>query len=165
MLLCQKLIFVAAVYDCRGICAPFGGRRQPLQLQRLDSIAEILLAEIQVVRVPIMHPWDFVTRRVGHEVEKEGVFIHHSRIGVEFRHLMGLVEFALRVALVDDVTHDLLVTAMVPEIRRAFFQREAIRILQDLLGPWRVLKTEDASIVRGNSFRKIFTDMERLWAR
>ena len=88
---------------------------------------------MEVVRVPIMHPWDFVTGRVSHEVQEKGVLVHHSRVGIEFDHLMGFVEFAMRVALQDDVAHDLLVTAMVPEIRRAFFQREAIRILQDLL--------------------------------
>ncbi len=71
-----------------------------------------------------MHPWDFVARRIGHEVEQEGVFIHHPRVSVEFGHLMGFVEFALRVASQDDVAHDLLVTAMVPEIRRAVFQGE-----------------------------------------
>ena len=73
-----------------------------------------------------MHPWDFVTRRVGHEVEQQGVFIHHSRVGIEFGHLMGFVEFALRVALPDDATHDLLVTAMVPEVGRAVINREVI---------------------------------------
>jgi len=123
---------VAALYERRNRFPP-GGHRPPLQLQRLDSIAEILLAEIQIVGVPIVHPWNFVARRVGHEMQEKGVFIHHSRVGIEFRHLMGFVEIALRVALQDDVAHDFLVTAMVPEIRRAFFQGEAIRILQDLL--------------------------------
>ena len=106
-----------------------------------------------------MHPWNFVSGRVGHEVKEEGVFIHHSRIGVEFRHLMGFVEIAMRVALQDEVAHDFLVTAMVPEIRRAVFQRKAIRILQDLLGPWRILKKEDASIVGGNASSEILANM------
>ena len=110
---------------------PFGSHRQPLQW--LDSIEKISLLEIEMIRVPIMHPGNLVSGRVSHEVQEECFFIHHSRVGIEFGHLMGFVEFALRVALPDDVTHDLLVTAMVPEVGRAFFQREAIRILQDLL--------------------------------
>ena len=76
-----------------------------------------------------MHPWNFVSGRISHEVQEEGIFIRHSRVGVEFGHLMGFVEFPIGVALQDDVAHHLLVTAMVPEVRRAFFQREAIRIL------------------------------------
>ena len=79
-----------------------------------------------MIRVPIVHPWDFVSRRVGHEVEKECFFIHHSRISVKFGHIVGFVEFAMRVALQDDVTHDLLVTAMVPEVGRAVINREVI---------------------------------------
>jgi hypothetical protein len=112
-----------------------------------------------------MHPWDFVAGRVSHEVQEEGVFIHHSRISVKFGHLMGFVEFAMRLALQDDVAHDLLVTAVVPEVRRAVFQREAIRILQDLLGPWRIFEKKDASILRRNALGKILANMQRLRAR
>ncbi len=117
----------------RRVRFPFVGHRPPLQLQWLDSINKMLFAEIKIMRIPIVHPRDFVTGRVSHEVEKKGVFIHHSRVGVEFGHLMSFVEFAMGVALQDDVAHHFLVTAVVPEIRRAFVQREAIRILQDLL--------------------------------
>ena len=134
---------VASVYDRRWKIHPppalgetplqksFGTHRQ--RLQRLYSIEKISFAEIEIIRVPIAHPWDFVAGRVGHEMQEKGVFIHHSRISVKFGHLMGFVEFAMRVSLQDEVSHDLLVTAVVPEIRRAFFKREAIRILQDLL--------------------------------
>ncbi len=70
---------VASVYDRRWkIHSPSALGETPLQksfgthrqrLQRLYSIEKILFAEIEIIRVPIMHPWDFVAGRVGHEVE------------------------------------------------------------------------------------------------
>jgi len=66
---------------------PFGSHRQPLQW--LYSIEKILFAEIEIVRVPIMHPWYFVSGWVSHEVQEKGVFIHHSGVGIRLPCLLN----------------------------------------------------------------------------
>ena len=128
----------------RRVRFPFVGHRPPLQLQWLDSINKMLFAEIKIMRIPIVHPRDFVTGRVSHEVEKKGVFIHHSRVGIEFGHLMGFVEFNGGVALQNQITKHLLVATMVPEVERAVLNREVIPVFKQIENKWAVFEQDHA---------------------
>ena len=93
-----------------------------------------------MIRVPIVHPWDFVAGRVGHEVQEEGFFIHETRIRIEDRHLVCFVEFTCRVGFQNQITKHLLVTAMGPEVGRAVCNRKVIPLLEQIENKWGVFE-------------------------
>ena len=97
-----------------------------------------------MIRVPIMHPWDFVAGRVGHEVEQEGAFIHEARISIEDRHLVGFVELTCWIALENQITKNFLVATVVPEVERAVFNREVIPVFEQIENKWGVFEQDDA---------------------
>ena len=133
--------------------------RPSLQLQRVDAIAEILLAEIQVVGIPIVHPGDLVAGRVSHEVQEEGVFIHETRISIEDRHLMGFVEFAMRVALLNQVAQDSLVASMIPESFWFVLESKSIPILKKLASPRVVFRKNNSRVIGRCSSGQIARNM------